>query len=103
MLKNTTNQPKSTVELQWRSSAPKSGGGGTNFFKWKAKNWKKKKKKKGHCGVKAQDRQDRAIVAYNLMHFLIKLLGYVHSVLKLYQKGGLGVLPQKIFTELGKN
>ena len=42
--------------------------------------------------------------AYNLMHFLsfyIKLLGYVQSVLILYLKGGLGVLAQKNFTELG--
>ena len=49
--------------VQWRSSAP-SGGGGTNFFPKKLK----AKKKKSHSGVKAQD---RAIVAYNLMHFLL--------------------------------
>ena len=34
---------------------------------------------------------------------VIYLLGFVQSVLKLFYKGGLGVLPQKIFTELGKN
>ena len=37
------------------------------------------------------------------MHFFIKLLGYVLSVIKWYYKGGPGVLPQKFFTELGKN
>ena len=36
--------------VQWRSSAPK--GGGTNFFLEKSE----KQKKKGHSGVKAQDR-----------------------------------------------
>ena len=39
------------IHVQWRSSAPKSGG--TNFFSQKVKS---KKKKKGHSGVKAQDR-----------------------------------------------
>ena len=40
---------------QWRSSAPKSGGGGTNFFpeKWKAKKKKKKKKKRSQRRLSA--------------------------------------------------
>ena len=37
-------------QLQWRSSAPKSGGGGHKLF------YQKVKKKPGHCGVKAHDR-----------------------------------------------
>ena len=39
---------------QWRSSAPKSGGGGAHkLFSRKVKS---KKKKKGHSGVLAHDR-----------------------------------------------
>ena len=83
--------------VQWSSSAPKSGGGGTNFFpeKWKAK------KKKGHSGVKALDRVLWIGGGLYSNALFIKLLGYVQPVLKLYLEGGLGVLPQKIFTELG--
>ena len=63
--------------------------GGHKLFPRKVKS--KKKKKKGHSGVTAQDRvlwMGGGGGAYNLMHFLsfffIKLLGYVQSVLKLY-------------------
>ena len=45
---------------QWRSSAPKSGGG-THFSPKKVKS---KKKKKGQCGVKAQDRVYLDVLLY---------------------------------------
>ena len=67
------------VTRQWRSSAPKSGG--HKLFFPKSEKQKKKNKKKSHSGVKAQD---RGIVAYNLMHFFIKVFSYVQCVLKLY-------------------
>ena len=31
----------------------------------------------------------------------LKVLGCVQSVLKLYEKGGLGILPENFFTEFG--
>ena len=79
------------------------GGGHKLFFQKSEKQKKKKKKKKGHSGVKAQDRGG-AIVdrgrAYNLMHFLLTI-GLCSICIKIVLKGGLGVLPQKIFTKLG--
>ena len=42
------------VMIQWRSSAPKSGGAQTFFPK--SEKQKKKKKKKSHSGVKAHNR-----------------------------------------------
>ena len=51
-------QPEAEI-YQWRSSAPKRGGGHKLFsqiVKSKKKKKKKKKRKKGHSGVNAQDK-----------------------------------------------
>ena len=65
---------------QWRSSAPKSGGGHKLFSqKLKSEKQKKKKKKKGHS--------DRVLWIGEGLYsnaLFIKLLGYVQSVFKLY-------------------
>ena len=78
-------------------------GGGAQTFSPKSEK-QNKKKKKGHSGVKAQDKVLWIGEGLYSNVLFIKQVGYVQSVLQWYERGGgLGVLPQKIFTELGKN
>ena len=73
-------QLKLHVQPQWRSSAPNSGGGAQTF----SRNNEKQKKK---C---------RGIIKNDW-----ELLGLCLICIKIVLKGGMGVLPQTIFTELG--
>ena len=65
-----TNMCRYNYSNQWRSSAPKSGGGKL-FFPKNEKQKKKKKKKKVSAALKRKIEYCGYVKAYSLMHFLL--------------------------------